>query len=175
MERYLIRKKKRKTSVRVIKGDLLQLAQRGKFDAIAHGCNCQKKMGAGIARKIASKWPQAYSIDLKMGGKLGKLTFCDVKVDGGKSLRIFNLYTQQFYGRKKGHCYFDYDAFKSSLEMMCENLDEHSTVGLPLIGTGLAGGERKKIVQIITETLGEKHYITIVEFGALLSPESERS
>jgi O-acetyl-ADP-ribose deacetylase (regulator of RNase III) len=32
-----------------IKGDLIELAKQGKFDVIAHGCNCFCTMGAGIA------------------------------------------------------------------------------------------------------------------------------
>lgn len=36
-----------------IQGDLIQLAKEGKFDVIAHGCNCFCTMGAGIAPKMA--------------------------------------------------------------------------------------------------------------------------
>ena len=35
--------------IKYIKGDLIKLAQKGKFDIIAHGCNCFCTMGAGIA------------------------------------------------------------------------------------------------------------------------------
>lgn len=36
-----------------IKGDLIELAKQGKFDVIAHGCNCFCTMGAGIAPVMA--------------------------------------------------------------------------------------------------------------------------
>jgi len=36
-----------------IEGDLIVLAKEGKFDVIAHGCNCQCIMGAGLAPQMA--------------------------------------------------------------------------------------------------------------------------
>lgn len=36
-----------------IEGDLIKLALEGKFDVIAHGCNCQCVMGAGLAPQMA--------------------------------------------------------------------------------------------------------------------------
>ena len=32
-----------------VEGNLIDLALEGRFDLIAHGCNCHKIMGAGIA------------------------------------------------------------------------------------------------------------------------------
>lgn len=42
-----------------IEGDLITLAKAGKFDVIAHGCNCFCTMGAGIAPQMA----EAFSCD----------------------------------------------------------------------------------------------------------------
>jgi O-acetyl-ADP-ribose deacetylase (regulator of RNase III) len=36
-----------------VNGDLIELAKRGKFDVIGHGCNCFCTMGAGIAPQMA--------------------------------------------------------------------------------------------------------------------------
>lgn len=57
-------------------GNLIDLAEEGRFDLIVHGCNCFCKMGAGIAKEIKSRYPQAYEQDRltkygdknKMGG-----------------------------------------------------------------------------------------------------------
>jgi len=38
--------------IRYVDGDLVQMAKEGKFDVIAHGCNCFCAMGAGIAPQI---------------------------------------------------------------------------------------------------------------------------
>jgi O-acetyl-ADP-ribose deacetylase (regulator of RNase III) len=50
--------------VKVVRGDLLQLALDGAFDVIVHGANCQCVMGAGNARTIRERLPEAYEADL---------------------------------------------------------------------------------------------------------------
>lgn len=40
--------------INYIDGDLIKLALSGKFDVIAHGCNCFCTMGAGIAPQMAA-------------------------------------------------------------------------------------------------------------------------
>lgn len=46
-----------------VNGDLIKLALSGKFTAIAHGCNCYKTMGAGIAKQIAERFPNVFEAD----------------------------------------------------------------------------------------------------------------
>lgn len=48
-----------------ISGDLLNFALDGRFDVIAHGCNCQCAMGKGIALSIKQQFPEAYDADLR--------------------------------------------------------------------------------------------------------------
>ena len=43
--------------MKVIEGDLIQLALTGEFDVIIHGCNCFCAMVAGIAQSIRSVFP----------------------------------------------------------------------------------------------------------------------
>jgi len=61
------------------KGDLLKMAEEGKFDVIVHGCNCFNTMGAGIARQIARRFPEAYAADCETIAsdisKLGTFSF----------------------------------------------------------------------------------------------------
>ena len=45
--------------MRTIRGDLLQFALDGEFEAIVHGCNCQCVMGKGIALAIKQRFPEA--------------------------------------------------------------------------------------------------------------------
>ena len=49
--------------MKTIKGDLISLASSGEFSAIIHGCNTRGVMGAGIARQIAQRWPEAEKAD----------------------------------------------------------------------------------------------------------------
>ena len=87
--------------MKVIQGDLIQLALEGRFDAIIHGCNCQCVMGAGIAKSIRVNFPEAYEADLttksiKPEVKLGTFTYGHVARDG-VSFRVINAYTQLNY------------------------------------------------------------------------------
>lgn len=69
--------------MKVVHGDLLKMAAEGDFDVIVHGCNCFCQMGAGIARPIRQKFPQAYIEDRKTVrgdvSKLGTYTFATVE------------------------------------------------------------------------------------------------
>ena len=49
--------------MKTIKGDLIKLAEEGKFDVIIHGCNCFHAMGGGIAKQLADKYPQVEEVD----------------------------------------------------------------------------------------------------------------
>lgn len=151
--------------MKVIKGNLVELAWRGQFDAIIHGCNCFCKMGAGIAKEIAKKFPPALAIDQSTlpgdKSKLGKYTSVGVKNKYGGTLIIVNLYTQYYYGKKFGPP-FDYDAFRRGLRSLAQNAGQ-LRVGMPKIGAGLAGGDWNLIQQIIEEEFASVD-CTIVEY-----------
>lgn len=131
--------------MKIIKGNLLTLAEQGEFDAIVHGCNCFNMMGAGIAREIRTKYPEAYEVDCQtIAGDKDKLgTFTAHVTD---KFTIINAYTQ--YGIGSGEDVFEYDAFQRVLD----NLRNFSTTiryGFPLIGCGLAGGDKQRIIDMI--------------------------
>lgn len=119
---------------------------------IMHQCNCFSTMGAGLAKQIARKYPQALIADKKLPvtpeQKLGNFSYAIV----GKTT-IVNLYGQYRYGRDKRHT--DYKAFESALSGFLKHakLDKRidlSKVGMPYkIGCGLAGGDWRTIVNIV--------------------------
>ena len=83
-----------------IVGDLLKLANDGRFDVIVHGCNCYCTMGAGIAKAIRDQYPAAYEADLKTEkGNRDKLgTYSSADVSGGDyRFTVVNAYTQFHY------------------------------------------------------------------------------
>lgn len=157
-----------------IKGNLIDLAEEGKFDLIIHGCNCFCKMGRGIAAEIKKRYPEAYiqDQDTKYGDKSKLGGFSWVKVVSNKAsihpwnrphgkrnyfhrFLIINAYTQYHYGGKKVHC--DYNALKSIFRTIKSDYPKYR-IGYPLIGAGLAGGDWDKISQIIsTELNGLDH------------------
>ena len=100
--------------MKIIKGDLIQLALKGKFDVIIHGCNCFCTMGAGIAKGIKSEFPEAYEADLKTEkgnkDKLGTYSNAITERNGYKII-IINAYTQHHYKGRRMKA--DYEAIRS--------------------------------------------------------------
>jgi O-acetyl-ADP-ribose deacetylase (regulator of RNase III) len=121
-------------------GDLLSLFEQSIFDAIAHGCNCQHKMGAGIALQIKNTYPEAYFADKNtaIGSlKLGTYSLCETTTG-----IIFNLYTQEFPGKtdQKSLSYAIKDAF-TNLNQQLKDKGQDFVLGIPKIGAGLASGD----------------------------------
>ena len=151
-------------------GDLLQLADVGYFDAIAHGCNCRVMMGAGIASQIKHKYPQAYAADVSYDAyfenqkdKLGTFSYTQVPIglrpDHYEIFTLFNLYTQF-----EGGANFDKEAFAKC----CLHLNKvlaGKTLGLPLIGCGIGGGDWIDVNNIIFNYLNNLKSITIVKYA----------
>lgn len=150
--------------MREIKGNLITLAKEGHFDVITHGCNCFCTMGAGIAPQMA----KAFSCDnFKMEAaetrgdinKLGCIDFGTFYLGQGSSqplnLTVVNSYTQYMYGRnhKDGvSTPVDYDAIRMCMRKI-NHIFKGKTIGLPMIGAGLAGGDWNLIETIIKEEL----------------------
>jgi O-acetyl-ADP-ribose deacetylase (regulator of RNase III) len=134
-----------------IYGDLVKMAKNGDFDLIAHGCNCKKNMGAGIAKTIAGKFPLAYKKDIESTPRMGEISFCD----DYDECTIINAYTQVFPG-KGGHGkdteFHRYEAIRNCMKKINEQFPEKH-IGLPLIGCGLAGLKWNTVKKIIKEEL----------------------
>lgn len=151
------------TNMNKVKGDLIKLTIEGEFDLIIHGCNCFCTMGAGIAKSIKQKFPEAYKADLETEkgdkSKLGKISWAKIETQNGE-LIIVNGYTQ-FNWRGSGRK-VDYEAIREVFRKV-KNEFSGLRIGYPAIGAGLAGGNWKIISEIIEEELkGENH--TFVEY-----------
>ena len=147
-------------ALKIVKGNLLDMADEGYFDIIIHGCNCFHIMGGGIARQIAKRWPGAYQADLQTEyGSEGKLgTWSSYGLENG--CVIINGYTQ--FELSSGQDVFEYEAFRHLLKALLMNYPLAKRYGLPWVGCGLAGGNKELISAIIEEELSDK--ATIVEF-----------
>ena len=136
-------------SSHLLRGDLISLARQKHFDLIVHGCNCFCAMGAGIAKQIRENFPKAYEADcLTVKGdreKLGTISFAEI--DG---LIVVNAYTQYHYSGTE--TLLDYGALRRCLRTIKQQFSGKK-IGLPRIGAGLAGGDWKTILAIITEEL----------------------
>jgi Transposase IS66 family len=78
--------------MKTVTGDLIALAQAGRFNLIAHGCNCHCTMGAGIAKGIKAAFPAAWDPDrsTKSGErtKLGNCTAVTVALVTGNRVVV---------------------------------------------------------------------------------------
>lgn len=143
--------------LKYVKGDLVAMVN--DFDVVMHGCNCHHVMGAGVAAALARAYPQVLDADrarTRMGdrGKMG--TYSKASVGG---TLVLNCYTQYDYSR--GGRNFDYEAFARVLESVKKEY-AGKKIGLPMIGSGLAGGDWGIISVMINNILcGED--VTIVQ------------
>lgn len=155
--------------MKIVKGNLLTLAKHGQFDIIAHGCNCQNIMSAGIAKQIAEEFPDAFLLDKEykqyngedmMMGNFSQFYYNDEH----SKFWIINCYTQMWPGAPSPGCLipFDYEAFT----VICRKINhthKGRKIGLPWIGCGLAQANKLDVSHIIVDELADMD-VTIVEY-----------
>jgi len=174
--------------MKIVQGNLIDLANQGHFDVITHGCNCFCTMGAGIAvdmrihfdcDKFPMEAPQ-YKGDMNKLGtidyqikvlvlhkpiKVGNLNLLAPDF-GGFPLAVVNSYTQYHYGsnhpdgKRKP---VDYDAITLCMRKI-NHIFKGKSFGLPKIGCGLARGDWNTVQQIIRQELIDMD-VTVVEFN----------
>jgi O-acetyl-ADP-ribose deacetylase (regulator of RNase III) len=147
--------------VRRIVGNLLDTDAR----YIAHGCNAQGVMGAGVALALRRKWPQVYGeyraqydrlllaqrmhMDLPIGDPPIGLPLGEVyEVQCGHQV-VLNCITQEFVGGDKR--YVSYDAVDECFRHIARLVPRDGVVAIPRIGAGLAGGDWDVIETIINK------------------------
>lgn len=142
-----------------VKGDLLK----SDCDFIIHQANCFATMGAGIARQIANRYPEALQADrdylhpVGSESRLGKFSHAWVNGPYGRQA-IINLYGQYRYGRGKQT---NEQAFHAALSLILNSIASSkyasAKIGMPKgIGCGLAGGDWDTISTIIHDL--SQHY-----------------
>lgn len=158
--------------MKIIKGNLLDLADQGEFDIIVHGCNCYNTMGSGIARQIRERYPEAWMADqATLEGDINKLGTISIAQDPSGRFMIVNAYTQYGFNRKDSPTedVFEYTAFQLILEKMIKRVP-NNRFGFPMIGMGLAGGNKERILAML-EDFSQKvelegGSVTLVEFDS---------
>lgn len=143
-----------------ITGDLVNLGLEGKFDFIGHGCNCQKIMGAGIASQIAERIPWAQQADKQDERlpieRLGDFTMSTIMNE--RTTMVINMYTQHMPGPDLSYSALTLILYKINL------MYPGRSIGLPLIGCGLGGGDWETVKKIIRDQLCDMN-VTIVRYN----------
>lgn len=160
--------------IKILKGDMVQSYKNNGLDAYAHQCNCFCRMGRGIAPLLAKANPDVRKVDNATGvgdkDKLGTFTVADTE---GFPL-LFNVYGQYHWAKFKvaPHRNTDYEALESGLDYVKKALvataryrgQERITLGLPLIGCGLAGGDWDGVVLPMIKKVFDNGIIDVTIF-----------
>jgi O-acetyl-ADP-ribose deacetylase (regulator of RNase III) len=140
-----------------VTGNLITLANNNEFDVIVHGCNCFCTQKSGLAPQMVKaygtdKFPmeaEEFKGDLN---KLGQIDYKTLNVGSGE-LIVVNAYSQYSFGRvSKSNPTppVDYDALRLIFRKM-NTIFKGKRIGLPGIGTGLAGGSLDLVKTMMIE------------------------
>lgn len=148
--------------MKIVRGDVIDLALSGRFDLIVHGMNCMNTMSSGIARQIRDRLPEAAEADLvtRPGdkSKLGAFSWAHV-VRGPVSFVVVNAYTQ--FDWKGTGVKVDYGALTRAFAAIAAEWSG-LRIGYPMLGAGLAGGDWMRISKIIDSALaGQDHTLVV--------------
>jgi O-acetyl-ADP-ribose deacetylase (regulator of RNase III) len=139
--------------IEFVSGDLF--ANRFKVQALAHGCNCQGSMGAGIAIGFRDRYPAMHAeYRRRCKAKPRRLNLGDAwlwKEDGLPW--VFNLGTQEGVWRARA----SYQAIEAALQSMQKQADQEdiSSIAIPRIGAGYGGLSWKKVRAIIEKIFAD--------------------
>jgi hypothetical protein len=132
---------------------------KGKWNGMVHCANLYHTFGAGIAKIIKTKYPEAYEADVN--AKLGQFSYATV-FRNGECFDVFNLYGQKGIGND-GHPLnrnAQYDAIHDGVWRICELIESQFkkdyTLAFPYgMCCGLAGGDWS-IVEAILKSVNQR-------------------
>lgn len=129
------------------------------IDAIAHGVNCQGKMGAGIALQIRKKLPEVYD-EYKM-----YCEYYDPPTPGAcqrvqtPKYDVFNLFTQDKPGPNAKLDWIRKAVRAMDIIAQGRNM---KYVALPAIGSGIGGLDFDFVLEVLEEELGDSPIVYLV-------------
>jgi len=129
-------------------------AMKGQRVVLAHGVNAQAVMGAGVAALVKKYYNYAYQDYLMQKHRLhlGQTIFSTSETS---PVVIASCVTQEFYGREN-KVYVDYDSVVICMQAVAKYSKENNIpVALPLIGAGLARGDKRRLIAIFSAAFHE--------------------
>jgi O-acetyl-ADP-ribose deacetylase (regulator of RNase III) len=140
-------------AIKYVVGDATEVEGAGPH-AIAHVCSDSGGWGKGFVLAISRRWPDpetAYRKWVRSGDgfSLGMVQLVHV----GKDLSVANMVAQHGYVSAANPVAVRYDALDDCLRKLAGRLESGTTVQMPRIGCGLAGGRWEKVEPILEERL----------------------
>ena len=124
---------------------------------IGHQVNCRGVMGAGLAKAVRTRYPEAFRAyhEFCQSRPAPELLGMIQPVRLSPDRIIFNLFGQLNYGLGKTHT--DYDALRTIAQKL---MDRDITIHLPYgMGCGLAGGDWTIVSQIFENVKGDWYQV----------------
>ena len=155
------------SNIRYIENDLVS-PKSEKIDIILHQCNCGGKMGAGLARQIARKYPEVAKLEQNFCS-VPRSAFaknCIVTTHDGRV--VVNMHSQFRYGTEKRQT--NYKALETCLRLLStyyfSSQSPDLVIGIPYnLGCGLAGGDWNVVLPIIEQFASKvKQTVVIVKY-----------
>jgi O-acetyl-ADP-ribose deacetylase (regulator of RNase III) len=139
--------------IEFVSGDLF--ANRFKVQALAHGCNCQGSMGAGIATGFRDRYPEMFAeFRRRCKAEPREFNLGDAflwKADGCPW--VFNLGTHEGVWRARA----SYEAIEVALKSMRHQADEENLacIAMPRIGAGYGGLSWRKVRAVVEKVFAD--------------------
>jgi len=143
--------------IRYLTGDVLYPAVPG-HKYIVHVCNDVGGWGRGFVKSLSRRWlePEQHYRAARKPLELGTNQYVRVEPD----ITVVNMVAQRGYKSETNPTPLRYGALTLCLHSVNAHIiDTDSTIHMPLIGTGLAGGSWDKISQIINEHVQHDVYV----------------
>lgn len=150
-----------------VRGNIIDVVEGGGYDYVLHVCNCQNRMGAGVAKAIATAWPEAMAVDMatKRGdsAKLGEFSSAVIERNG-HIFTVINLYGQFRYGPAYQQ-HFQLTAFDHAVKSFAASIGpEPKNIVFPLMGAGNGGGRWRHARYVLLRHLDVVgHKLTLVQ------------
>jgi O-acetyl-ADP-ribose deacetylase (regulator of RNase III) len=140
-------------SIVYLKGDATAPVGSGPY-VIVHICNDLGGWGKGFVLALSKRWraPEVAYRKWAASGvtfELGMLQIVPVT----QKILVANLVAQHGYASRAKPVAVDYEALRACLEKLTGRLASCTTVAMPRIGCGLAGGKWELIEPIVAQTL----------------------
>jgi O-acetyl-ADP-ribose deacetylase (regulator of RNase III) len=128
---------------------------------VAHGVNCQRTMGSGVALAVRKKWPTAYDAYRLAQPILGTICWTAINDD----LHVANCFTQDRFG-SDGRKYASEVAIASCFRDLFRIAKANDcVVYLPRIGCGLGGLDWEEDIEPLLSPYGQTNRIVVCDIN----------
>ncbi len=144
--------------IKFVKGDATKPVGDADIKVITHICNDRGGWGAGFVLALSNRYPKAEE-EYRASDKyeLGSIQLVNVDTN----IFVCNMIAQKGYiGADNPHP-IQYDALATCLKKLFILLADTTTLHMPRIGCGLAGGKWEKVEEVINKAHSEKPDVQI--------------